>query len=169
MRLELIAADAESARAAVADRARFGTLLDAKVPKEWPPELFAEDEAKFADRLEAARELDEVGWHHWYILKVGPKARTLVGTIGFGGPPSTAGEVMMGYSVLGAFQRKGYATEAVGALIDWAFEDPRTRAILAQTYERLPASVKVLERNGLTIEKRGPEEGLLTFALRRPV
>jgi RimJ/RimL family protein N-acetyltransferase len=167
MRLELIAADAESARAAVADRTRFTTLLDAKVPREWPPELFAEDEAKFAERLEAAR--DEEGWHHWYLLRVGPRARTLIGTIGFGGPPSAAGEVMMGYSVLGAFRRQGYATEAVGALIDWAFEDPRTRAILAQTYERLPASIKVLERNGLTVETRGPEEGLLTFALRRPV
>src|SRR5581483_11297691 len=147
MRLELIAADAESARAAIADRARFAALLDAKVPREWPPSLFDEDEAKFAERLEAAR--GEEGWHHWYILKVGPRARTLIGTIGFGGPPSEGGEVMMGYSVLDAFQRRGYATEAVGALIDWAFEDERTRAIVAQTYERLPASIKVLERNGL--------------------
>jgi RimJ/RimL family protein N-acetyltransferase len=165
LRLELVAADAALSRAGVEDRARLAELLDASVPAAWPPALFAEGEAEFAKKLEADAELE--GWMSWYVVRVG-RARTLVGVCGLGGPPNERGEVMLGYAVLDEFQKKGYATEAAGALIDWAFEDPRTRAITAQTYEHLGASIRVMEKNGLKLVERGPEPGLLTFALRRP-
>ena len=164
-RLELVAADAALARASLGDRERFAEALEAKVPRSWPPELFADGERDFAERLAGDPELS--GWLSWYIVRV-ERRRTLVGVCGLGGPPNDAGEVTLGYAILPEFQNKGIATEAVGALIDWAFEDPRTRAILAQTYERLPESIRVLTKNGLTLAGRGPEPGLLTFALRRP-
>jgi len=164
-RLELVAADAMLARAGAHDRAELSRRLEATVPDGWPPELFADGEADFARKLEADPQLE--GWMSWYVVRVG-RARTLVGVCGLGGPPDERGEVTLGYAVLDAFQKKGYATEAAGALIDWAFEDPRTRAITAQTHEHLAASIRVLEKNGLTLAARGPEPGLLTFALRRP-
>jgi RimJ/RimL family protein N-acetyltransferase len=160
-----VAADAALARAGVRDRSELSRRLEASVPDEWPPQLFADGEADFATRLEADPALE--GWLSWYVVRVG-RARTLVGVCGLGGPPNPLGEVTLGYAVLDPFQRKGFATEAAGALIDWAFEDPRTRAIVAQTYEHLGASIRVLEKNGLTLDGRGPEPGLLTFALRRP-
>lgn len=167
-RLELVAADGTLARAAIDDRARLGTLLEAVVPASWPPELFAEGEADFAGRL--AEDPSLQGWLSWYIVRVG-RARTLVGVCGLGGPPNSAGEVTLGYAMLPEHRRKGYATEAVGALIDWAFEDPRTRAIVAQTYAHLGESIRVMEKNGLTLEKRAPSPDgeLLTLALRRSV
>jgi RimJ/RimL family protein N-acetyltransferase len=161
-RLELIASDAAMARAAVVDRARLAELLDAKVPRAWPPSLLGEDEVSFADRLEKEGELE--GWLNWFVVRVG-RARTLIGGCGMGGPPNSVGEVTIGYALLDEFQRKGYATEAVGALIDWAFEDPRTRAIVAQTHPHLTPSIRVLEKNGLKLEKQDGE--LMTFALRR--
>lgn len=164
-RLELVAADAKLAAAGAHDRAELARRLEATIPDGWPPELFADGEADFALKLAADPELE--GWMSWYIVRVG-RARTLIGVVGLAGPPNEQGEVMMGYAVLDAFQRKGYATEAAGALIDWAFEDDRTKAILAQTYEHLSASIRVLEKNGLKLDARGPEPGLLTFALRRP-
>ena len=139
-------------------------LLEAKVPKDWPPELMAEDQAAFAARHEGDSEL--AGWLNWFVVRVG-RTRTLVGGCGLGGAPNDAGDVMIGYAMLPAFQKKGYATEAVGALIDWAFEDPRTRGIVGQTYDYLVPSIKVMERNGLTLVAKGPEAGLLTYALRR--
>ena len=38
---------------------------------------------------------------------------------------------------------------------------------LLETYEHLAPSIKVMENNGLTLDKKGPEAGLLTYALRR--
>lgn len=107
-------------------------------------------------RLELISDGD--GWAGWRI--VGPRERA-VGTIGFAGPPSAEGEVRLSWKA-----RADYAAEAIGALIDWAFEDERTRAIVAETDAR-PASIDALEQNGLRLEKR--EKGRLTFALRRPV
>jgi RimJ/RimL family protein N-acetyltransferase len=164
-RLELIAADRELSHVALSDHGRLAELIEARVPASWPPELFADGEAEFSRRLDADPTLQ--GWLSWYVVHVG-RARTLVGVCGLGGPPDEHGQVTIGYAMLPEHQRKGYATEAVGALIDWAFEDERTRAITAQTYETLPASIRVLEKNGLSLAARGPDPGLLTFALRRP-
>lgn len=102
---------------------------------------------------------DADGWGGWRIVKIGPRERG-VGTIAFAGPPSEHGEVRLSWEA-----PAGFAAEAIGALIDWAFEDERTRAIVAQTDAR-PASIKILEQNGLTLERREAE--LLIYALRRP-
>jgi RimJ/RimL family protein N-acetyltransferase len=68
--------------------------------------------------------------------------------------------------VLPRFAKHGFATEAVGALIDWAFEDERTRAIVADADDSVAAR-RVLEKNGLRREPGG-ETGLIRYALRRP-
>jgi ribosomal-protein-alanine N-acetyltransferase len=160
-RLELFAADAVLSRAALKDHAQLGRLLEATVPAAWTPAPVAEGEAS---RLEQDPEAQ--GWLSWYVVRVG-RARTLVGVCGLAGPPGETGEVTLRYAILPGHEGKGYATEAVGALIDWAFSDERTRAIVAHTEERLPASIRVMVKNGLTLEHRDGER--LTFALRRKV
>jgi RimJ/RimL family protein N-acetyltransferase len=102
---------------------------------------------------------DSDGWGGWRIVKTGPRERG-VGTIAFAGPPSEHGEVRLSWEA-----PAGYAAEAIGALIDWAFEDERTRAIVSHTEAR-SASAKILEQNGLSLEKR--EANQLIYALRRP-
>jgi ribosomal-protein-alanine N-acetyltransferase len=66
------------------------------------------------------------------------------------------------------FRRKGYATEAMGGLIDWAFSHPEVRRIRAHTYPHLAASIRVLEQNGLSHVGAGDEPGTLRFELARP-
>ena len=51
-------------------------------------------------------------------------ARELVGNGGFKGPPSASGVVEIGYSILPAFQRRGFATEAARCLMAAAFALP---------------------------------------------
>jgi len=48
------------------------------------------------------------------------ETNTVVGDIGFFGPPRTDGALEVGYSIISARRRRGYATAAASALISWA-------------------------------------------------
>ena len=163
-RLELIAATPALARAAATSPATLGQLLACEVPRGWPPELLREHEEHWAVQLEGDPRL--VGWTAWYIVQVKPAV--LVGSIGFAGRPDGEGVVECGYSLVPKFQRKGYATEAMGGLIDWAFSHEEVRRVRAQTYRHLAASIRVLEKNGLSHVGDGDEPDTIRFELRRP-
>ncbi len=163
-RLELVAATPELARAAALSPAELGRLLEADVPRGWPPELMAEHEADWARTLE--RDPALTGWLQWYIVQVSPPV--LVGSIGFAGRPDEHGTVECGYSMVPSFERRGYATEALGGLIDWAFSNPEVRRIRAHTLPHLVGSIRVLTKNGLSPVGAGDEPGTLRFELRRP-
>jgi ribosomal-protein-alanine N-acetyltransferase len=162
-RLELIAATAGLAKAAVDDEAELARELQAEVPAGWPPVLYGEHQQQFAERL--ARDPGMAGWLVWYAVQIDPPV--LVGTVGLSGPPDDDGAVELGYSMVDRFQRKGYASEAVGALIDWAFSQPGVRKIRAHTFPNLAASIRVMERNGLRFVGDGDEPGTIRFELAR--
>lgn len=44
----------------------------------------------------------------------------VIGSVGFHGPPDEAGRLEIGYSVDPGYRRRGYAREAVRAMLDWA-------------------------------------------------
>jgi RimJ/RimL family protein N-acetyltransferase len=46
--------------------------------------------------------------------------RHVIGSIGFHGPPDPKGRLEVGYSIDPGYRRRGYAIEAVRALLDWA-------------------------------------------------
>jgi len=167
-RLELIAGDAWTARAdADGDRARLAELLNAAVPPEWPPELTLDVLEFFASTL-AARPA-EVGWWGWFIVRdaAPDAARVLVGGAGFKGPPTSDGTVEIGYSVLPAFQRHGYATEALRALLDWCFGDSRVQRVVGETFPELTASRRVMAKLGMAEVGPGNEPGTVQAVLRR--
>ncbi len=58
------------------------------------------------------------------------------------------GTLEIGYSVLSDYQNKGYATEAVRAMLEWALLSLKKDYIIASTYPHLKASIRVLEKNG---------------------
>lgn len=166
-RLELVAADALIARAACADHPAFARLLGAEVPVEWPPEFMDDAQEHLARDLEADPTLS--GWTLWYIVLL--STRTLIGCVGFKGRPTAEGRIDAGYSVLGAYQRRGYATEALNALIDLAFADPRVVRIVSETYPTLLASIGVMEKCGFRFVGAatgfGGEEGVVQYELTR--
>jgi RimJ/RimL family protein N-acetyltransferase len=74
------------------------------------------------------------------------------GMAGFKGVPDEAGEVEIGYGIDPAYQGRGYMTEAVGALIEWAFQEERCRSVIAPDTERANvASNKVLSKVGMHV------------------
>lgn len=61
----------------------------------------------------------------------GRGARTVVGLVGFHGPPDEHGRAEVGYEVLAPYRRQGYASEAVLGLLDWAARQHGVRTFLA--------------------------------------
>ena len=74
------------------------------------------------------------------------------GMLGFKGAPNLQGEVEIGYGIDPGFRNKGFMTEGVTRLIQWAFEDPRcTRIIAPNTQRSNLSSNRVLEKVGMQI------------------
>jgi [ribosomal protein S5]-alanine N-acetyltransferase len=172
-RMRLAPATVALARAESTDRAEFARLLSAAVPDEWPPEILADALPAFLEWIEAAPE--RVGWYVWYAMVRAPHRASdvpagkvendfLMASGGFKGPPQD-GAVEIGYSVLPRFQGRGYATEMVRALIDWAFAQPGVLRIIAETTEANTASMRLLRRLGFTRTEPVVEPGHIRLVL----
>ncbi|MEN6626513.1 MAG: GNAT family N-acetyltransferase [Candidatus Sumerlaeia bacterium] len=164
-RLELIAAtpqllDAEG------DHRQLSILLNADIPANWPTPLYDGDARNFFHRV-LTENPETAGWTSWYILLVGEDgAKTLAGAVGACGLPDPDGNMIIGYSMLDQFQRKGYATEALRGFIEWAAQNPDLRRVAADTFPHLVASIRVLEKIGFTPCGPGTEAGTIGFELR---
>ena len=72
----------------------------------------------------------------------------MIGTAGFKGRAHDDGMVEIAYGVAPGFQGQGYATEAAGALVDYAFGTPGVQLVRAHTRPEPNASTRVLLKNG---------------------
>ncbi len=139
----------------------FPRLIDAKVTAEWPPEHWEPHVLNF---IQKQMEDDErtAGWNRYVLLKGGLwRGNTLIGAVG--GFAKPRGDVEIGYSTLPAYQRRGYATEAARALVEMLFADERVQSVSAQTFPRLPESIKVMERCGMCFVGDGDDEGTVRY------
>ncbi len=87
----------------------------------------------------------------------------MVGDLCFVGEPNEVGEVEIGYGTYEEFRQKGYMTEAVAGIIQWASTQPTIEAIIAGTEKDNVASFIVLEKNGFV--KIGETEILWNWRL----
>jgi RimJ/RimL family protein N-acetyltransferase len=109
-------------------------------------------------------------WEFGYTV-VHAASQRAIGGASFKGAPGVDGLVEIAYAIDEAFQGHGYATEAAGALVDFAFADPRVRVVCAHTLCDAAASPRVLEKCGFTHvgEVVDPEDGpVWRFEKRRP-
>jgi ribosomal-protein-alanine N-acetyltransferase len=101
-------------------------------------------------------------WLHGFAL-VHRATGAVVGSCGYKGPPDPEAVVEIAYGVDPSHQRRGYATEAARALVAFAFDSGRVRAVRAHTRPAENPSTRVLtkcgfERVGEVID---PEDGLV--------
>ncbi|NRB72484.1 MAG: GNAT family N-acetyltransferase [Xanthomonadales bacterium] len=163
-RLYLAAATEALIRADLEGPAALAAGLGVAPPEDWPPALHSRPVLE-AVALQL-RDRAEMGWHVWYL--VGREAHEgLVGVAGFEGRPDADGSVELAYSVLPAFQNRGYASEAVARLVQWAFSHQQVNRVTAETLPHLANSIRVLQRNGFRAAGRGSEYGVVRYALER--
>ena len=71
----------------------------------------------------------------------------MVGDLCIVGEPNENGEIEIGYGTYDEFKDKGFMTEIVSGIIEWAKTQPQVKFITASTEKKNFASFKVLEKN----------------------
>lgn len=91
-------------------------------------------------------EASQRDWFTYWLVVI-QEGNVGAGLVGFKGFPDGAGSTEIGYGLDPAYQGKGYMSEAIQGLVDWAFAHPFCRVITASEVEN-PASRRLLERLG---------------------
>lgn len=86
-------------------------------------------------------------WGSWIVVRKSDDS--VIGDIGFKGKPDENKVVEVGYGFLENYWNNGYATEAMGALIQWAFNTSKVEKVKAQTKHDNYGSIRVLEKMGM--------------------
>ena len=72
-----------------------------------------------------------------------------VGSVALGGPVNAEGVVLVGYAIYGDYEGRGYATEAVKAMVAWAFAQPGVREVRALAPVWNTPALRVAENVGM--------------------
>jgi [ribosomal protein S5]-alanine N-acetyltransferase len=107
-----------------------------------------------------AENADHFQWYtNWEIVL---KADSLsIGGIGFVGAANEEGVVETGFMLDAKFQGKGYAQEALLAMVIWAFSDSQVKAVIARTYEDNQPTRRLLSKVGFEVHSN--VDTLLTY------
>jgi [ribosomal protein S5]-alanine N-acetyltransferase len=164
LRLRLVTITTELMDADAARSKQLGVLLSAEVPSFWPPEHWEPHVYAFM-KEQALHHPHTVGWNRFVVLN--GQRPTLIGTIcAF---PKGESEAEIGYSVLGPWQRCGFATEGVRAFITELFRGSSLRTLTAQTFPELIPSIGILSKCGFQFVGSGEEDGAVRYRLERSV
>ena len=114
--------------------------------------------AAYNEMLQGAVEHPEQ-WDWYAIWMIETKDGAHVGDLSFKGFGAD-GSVEIGYGVSEEYRNRGVATEAVGAAVRWALDQPGVTRVEAETEPGNKASQRVLEKCGFvptgTVGEEGP-------------
>ncbi|WP_420148258.1 GNAT family N-acetyltransferase [Spirosoma sp.] len=92
--------------------------------------------------------------YHTMWMAIDRQKQQFVAEAKFKGEPDETGTIEIGYGTYSALRRKGYMTEMVAGLVNWASHQPNVQRIVADTETENVASQKVLEKNGFRLFDR---------------
>ncbi len=163
-RLALIAITPEAILSEQAADNRLGQIIRCIIPSNWPltdwePHVFDFFFRQFAEHP------DQVGWPRYVALPNPDGTRTLVGTVGAFSKTDPPTVCEIGYGILPPWEGRGFATEAAQALIAHLRNDHRITAIIAHTFPTISASIRIMEKCGLTYDGDGEEPGTIRYRM----
>ncbi|PKN97648.1 MAG: hypothetical protein CVU42_15260 [Chloroflexi bacterium HGW-Chloroflexi-4] len=108
------------------------------------------------EKMKTAAEETHEWFTYWLIV---PKVEKIgVGLAGFKGLPDISGSVEIGYGLNEKYRGKGYMSEAVKALVQWAFfSDTCNRVTATSVFTDNIASQKVLLNAGFKLDSATSE------------
>ena|SRR5437879_1498444 len=106
------------------------------------------------------------GWVQFSVLE--RETGRLVGDVGLSPAEGEPNVVKIGYTLAPEFQGKGYGTEAVGALIRYAFDTLGVDVVRAYASAENAPSIRLAERVGMHLVERlqGEHDGRTWHAVR---
>lgn len=124
-------------------------LVRARMPERWPNHDLIE--RAFTASLDAIRaDPDARLWGDRVLVLPGEgEARRVVGSVVFHGKPDASGVAEIAYGVEEGSQGQGFATEAVGACVEWALSEGGVACVQATTFAWHRPSLRVLEKVGM--------------------
>lgn len=154
-RLELTPLPVESAAALPDDREAASRALGSELSPEWPdPNLHG------VLRRHAGASAGTEHFGVWVMIE--RNSGRAVGDIGFHGPPDESGTIEIGYSVTPSCRRRGYATEAANAIVEWARSQPGIHDVVAGCDPNNLPSIRTLERAGF--QRTGEANGEMRWS-----
>ncbi len=121
----------------------FFKQLDLQRTNEWPHSGLKALMPLYLEELHHNK--SHLGFGPWAIFD--RNHSYVIGDAGFKGAPSEEGALEIGYSIVPEERGKGYATEAVSALCQWAFELNNVTEVRAECDRDNIPSQRVLEHN----------------------
>jgi RimJ/RimL family protein N-acetyltransferase len=146
--LQLLPVERRHKAAFLRGKHELAAMLQVTVPDHWPlfPQAFSLPADLVSDEM-GELEQPVSDWCAYFFIH--PKRGMLVGNGGFKGSPDVQGVVEIGYEIAAEYWNQGFATEAVQAMIDYAFAHPEVQAVMAHTLAEKNASNCVLQKVGM--------------------
>jgi len=144
--------------ALAAGRERLAALWGVRVPESFPQAGYAGILPMIRGRI--ASDPDAAQWGGVLVHRAD---RVVIGAAGFEAPPPSPGVVEIGYDVVAAYRGRGYATEIVRAMVDWALARADVDAVAARCDPANVGSVRVLEKAGF--HRTGMADGLIAWRM----
>ena len=145
-KLKLIPLDDYNLRLLVKDRQKMERNLGVKIN-----DTELEESEIIALRTSLQKVIENKEDYLWYtnwviVLK---KENIIIGGLCYKGSPDEKGRVEIGYGIQEEYRCKGYTTEAVKELTNWAFNFNNVTEIIAETEKDNLPSHRVLEKVGM--------------------
>lgn len=102
-------------------------------------------------RLRKAMPGDEVYCTRW--LAISKDMNRVVADFIIKKGPDAEGEIEIGYGVYPKYEGKGWMTKIVAGFLQWAQEQPRVKAVMAETAKQNQPSIRVLQKNGFSLSR----------------
>jgi len=97
-------------------------------------------------------------WNYYAIWMIEKKDGTHIGECCFKGI-SPNGSTEIGYGISEEYQGRGYATDAVNAVVEWVLQQHKVGSVEAEAEAGNPASIRVLQKCGFLPTGETGEEG----------
>jgi [ribosomal protein S5]-alanine N-acetyltransferase len=145
-RLDLTPLSAEAIDALLAgDSARLHHVTGARFRDPAPPPYMADALPVVRERLRTHP--SDAEWWNWLIVE--RETGEAIGSVAFAGPVNAEGAVLVGYAMYAEQEGHGYATEAVKAMVAWAFAQPGVREVRALAPVWNTPALRVAENVGM--------------------
>jgi len=162
-RLRLLPLTLDQLALSLHDPARLADQLGVTLAADlFPAPVTQAIEIKIIRMIEADRSLHP--WFTYWVIEL-KEQQVGIGMLGFKGAPSSLGIVEIGYGISEEYRNQGYTTEAVRALIAWAFQHPDCQSVVAETLKDNQASIRVLEKVGMQLY--GEREGIFAWRVHK--